>query len=438
MAAARALRRLCLVLWTQASACTDDAPEALSSHPALHDGATSGADGAASDAGREPIGSPDAAPALDAAPAPTRDATSEAAPGASEGGTHGPDAALDPPAPCSAFVQPADCPSASETQLPAELRCTGLYGAWAKRELACGVLAYQPAFQLWSDGAEKRRYVALPAGARVDVSDPNDFVYPVGTQFWKEFHVPSAQGARLGETRLLRKSARGWLFTSYVWSADGQSAQRTDDGVHDLFGTGHTVPSRQDCQECHAGRPDFVLGWDWLMLGPGATGLTRDVLLARGLLSAAGAPAQLPAGAEVPGDAIEREALGYLHANCGVACHNQTSRAAARDAPLEMRLEIGELGSVLQTDAARTGINHAPNPIAAAIIWGFDAPITGYYDFRPGDPARSYAVARMGVREFLRQMPQLGSNRVDERGVRTISDWVQHMTAERGYPPAAP
>jgi hypothetical protein len=331
---------------------------------------------------------------------------------------------------------PADCTIPANAVLPGELRCTGLYGDWPKRELACGVTEFKPAFELWSDAAEKRRFVHLPPGAKIDVGNPDGFVFPVGTQFWKEFRVPVDGGFRLGETRLLRKSDLGWLYTSYVWTQDAGSTLQTNDGVADLHGTGHTVPTRDQCKDCHGGRSDFILGWDFILLGRGASGITRELLHGRGLLVSGDASAPAPAG-EIPGDEVERAALGYLHANCGVSCHNETPEARGKPSGLFLRLEAGELASVMTTDAVTTGINRSPSPNAE--FGGLVSPEAGqFYDFRPLDVARSLSVARMDMRGTPAQMPRIATNRVDQVGVNAMKAWVNQMTRERGYPAPAP
>jgi len=240
----------------------------------------------------------------------------------------------------------------------------------------------------------------------------------------------------LGETRLLRKSDLGWIYTSYVWSADAQTTLQTNDGVSDLHGSGHTVPTRDQCKDCHGGRADFILGWDFLLLGRGATGITRELLQSRGQLALGDASAPAPT-AEIPGDEIERAALGYLHANCGVSCHNDTAEARGKPSGLFLRLEAGELGSVATTDAVTTGINRPPSPNAET--GGLRMPEAGqYYDFRPLDVERSLSVARMDMRGTAAQMPRIATNRVDQAGVNAIEAWVNHMTGERGYPAPAP
>jgi glucose/arabinose dehydrogenase len=313
--------------------------------------------------------------------------------------------------------------------LPTELRCTGLYGDWENRRPACGVLEYKPAYELWSDAAVKRRFVSLPSATSVDATDPDAFVYPVGTQFWKEFRVPDGQGGtRLGETRLLRKVSAGWLYTSYVWNEDGTTAIQENNGVADLFGLGHTVPTRMQCQECHKGRQDFILGWDLIMLGEGATGLTRDSLVNMGLLTTTAGP--IPS-AEIPGNDVEVAALGYMHANCGVSCHNPNVRADGGRSGMRLRLNVGQLGSVQATDAFTTAINHIPDVNRSPIPAN---PASGpFLDIRPLDTERSLALARMKIRGEG-QMPRIGTNHVDETGMTIVATWISSMTPANGYP----
>ncbi|WP_437728019.1 hypothetical protein [Sorangium sp. So ce861] len=346
----------------------------------------------------------------------------------------GPDVSVEPA--CVEYAMPTDvdCEAPLDGVLPKDLRCTGLYGDFDKRELACGVLEYKPAMELWSDGAAKRRFVSIPKGQRVDVSNPDAFVYPEGTQFWKEFRVKGADGAlRMGETRLLRKMAAGWVYTSYVWSEDERQAiqMQNDFGVPDLYGTGHMVPTRDQCKECHVGRADFVLGWDALMLGPGAEGVTRESLVALGVIEDAS-----PLALSIPGDEVERQALGYLHANCGVSCHNDLPESAAHDTGLYLRLEASELGSVAATDAVRTGMNK--RPAENAKYEGLKNPDpANWYDIRPGDPSRSLLVARQELRGFEGQMPRIATRQVDSTGLQLVTQWIQGMT-EPNYPPPGP
>ena len=58
---------------------------------------------------------------------------------------------------------------------------------------------FPPQYPLWTDGADKARWIHLPQGARIDVADVDAWRFPVGTKLWKEF----AWGGRKVETRLM-------------------------------------------------------------------------------------------------------------------------------------------------------------------------------------------------------------------------------------------
>jgi hypothetical protein len=350
------------------------------------------------------------------------------------------DAGADPAAPepedlpCVPYVAPTDCSVPDGGVLPADLRCTGLYGDAKARRLACGIEKFRPNYELWSDGAEKRRYIALPDAGVVDATNLDGLVFPVGTQLWKEFRITVGGERKLAETRLLRKSEQGWLYTSYVWSTDQSEAIQQNDGVQDLFGAGHTVPARDQCRKCHEGRSDFALGWDGVLLGESDAGLSLTELATRGQISVgdAGVADLAVLRSVVPGSEEERAALGYLHVNCGVSCHNGNSAAGARDTGLMLRLDHDKLGDVQAVPAVKTGINRVPGPQAKMPPGG------PYYDIRPGDVERSLVVARMKERGNETQMPRLGTNQVDTRGVATLTRWISGMGISAGYPAAAP
>ncbi len=78
---------------------------------------------------------------------------------------------------------------------PSTLACTGLYADIVTKTLAPGVRFYAPAVPLWSDAAQKGRWIQLPAGTQIDASDPNEWTFPVGTKVWKEFSK-AASGSR--------------------------------------------------------------------------------------------------------------------------------------------------------------------------------------------------------------------------------------------------
>ena len=290
-------------------------------------------------------------------------------------------------------------------QLPARLSQTGLFSDARLDTLSAGVRPYEPAYALWSDGASKRRWIALPAGARIDNSDPDDWSFPTGTKLWKEF---SRAGTRI-ETRLLLKvgpASRDWAGAAYVWDADQRDARLSPEGRANADGQGYAVPSAADCGACHGGRKSHVLGFSAVQLAQPGLPVTLQDLALEGWLSA---PQREPS---IPGSDVERRALGYLHANCG-HCHNR-ARPARGDGPRCYDPERSLDFSVSTRSPA--------NPLAMpAVMSSVPRFVT------PGDPDDSRLIALVSRRGRLLHMPPLASQRVDGEGVRALRTWIEGL-----------
>ena len=299
-------------------------------------------------------------------------------------------------------------PPGQLSAVPARLSETGLYADLRADALAPGVLPYRPQFELWSDGASKRRWISLPPGTRIDTSDMDSWQFPEGTKLWKEF---SRDNVHI-ETRLLQRTGPGqgdWVTISYLWNDSNSEAIAVPDGVEDARGTTHDVPAANECMGCHGGRPARVLGFSAIQLSHDdpPEQVTLDELVRRDLLSAPPA-----ARLELHADPEARAALGYLHANCG-HCHNQQRppRSGLRcfdpENKLDLLLRAGELDAVTQTAAYRTGVGQA---------------------IKPGDPGGSEVVKRMnGRRRFPPSMPPLASDRIDDHGLAVVRAWIQGL-----------
>ena len=170
--------------------------------------------------------------------------------------------------PVGALAVSAGFPATSDAgplRAPERLSATGLY-------LADGAIdprnrPFVPQYPLWSDGAAKSRWIRLPEGAAIDVSDLDAWRFPPGTTFWKEF----AWDGRKVETRMIRRGESEWLFATYVWNEDQTDAWLApSEGVAAAFeisrGKRHSIPGTADCQACHASSPAVVLGFNALQL----------------------------------------------------------------------------------------------------------------------------------------------------------------------------
>jgi hypothetical protein len=245
---------------------------------------------------------------------------------------------------------------------------------------------YTPRYELWSDGAQKRRWFFLPEGTQIDTSVPEDWRFPRGTKFWKEF---TRDGVRV-ETRILWKHGEGrddWSMAAYLWRRDQTDAELVPGGVRDALDTPHDVPTAGQCWACHGGRASRVLGVSETQLDPA---LLPDTRLATRQVRAP----------QLPGSELDAKALGYLHANCS-HCHNQT---APRDGPrcfdpqsdIDFTLPSRGVVDVRQTPAVLT----AGRLLHMGVV----------------------PMAMEGIAWW--RMPPLATERVNESAVSLIRQWI--------------
>jgi hypothetical protein len=314
---------------------------------------------------------------------------------------------------------PAVCASDTESP-PLNLVCTGLYTDIAAKQIAADNAPYTPAVPLWSDGAQKQRWVYLPPGQMIDNSDPDEWSFPVGTKFWKEFSV---EGHRI-ETRLWQKTeANFWVDATYAWNADESAAVRSPGGDIQLSTRTYHIPTSDECQDCHKGRTDRILGFEQVLLGlAGASGLTLDQLIASQRLSTP--PKSTPLVIGDDGTGLAAPALAWLHVNCGTTCHNRNENALAWSTGMFLRLEPTLLDgrSVVGIDSLETTMGL----LAVTPTW------KGQTRIVPGDPAHSLLYELISHRGTGQQMPPIDSNFVDEADIPLIEAWIAQMPTAAG------
>ncbi len=300
-----------------------------------------------------------------------------------------------------AAPEPGDPPATGPTLLSE----TGLYSDFASRTVSPGLFAFATRYDLWSDGAQKARWLYLPPGTKIDNAQMDHWVFPVGTKAFKEFRY----AGKLVETRLLMKVRDGtrhdWWQAAYVWKEDGSDAVARLDGVKDALGTGHNVPKQADCTSCHSRVRDGLVGVSAIQLSD-PTQNPLGALAAAGRLSTAP-----PTTIEVPGAGVVKDALAYLHANCG-HCHNAESDIQ-KQTELDLRLLVShkapeETGAYTTTVGVR--MKHAEESGATEIVV-------------KGAPERSGLWLRMGAGDVT-VMPPIGNQTMDPVGLETIRQWI--------------
>jgi uncharacterized repeat protein (TIGR03806 family) len=373
-------------------------------------------------------------------------------------------------------------PAVVQTQtnrFPRKLSETGLFVSVKDNKPHPALIPYEVNSPLWSDGATKERFIALPPDSKIEWTLPRGWTLPEGAVLVKTFALPMARtkdgwGAiRRIETRLLTRQQKEWVGYSYIWDDDQTDATLVDAAGLDKDFTvaepkahsgtrGQTwhYPSRAECMTCHSRAANFVLGIreDQLNREHDFGGVVDNqlrVLEHLGVLKVD--------WAEYEKDAINREA-----ATNGISASAKDALLKQLKAAKGQREPLGP-ASMLPRDPAR--LKKLPDPLdakqslearAKSYLQGncahchieagggnalmeleFSTALAGMHildvkpqhhtfdlpDARliaPGHPERSVLLHRIANRD-AGHMPPLASVRVDEDAIELLRQWIGSM-----------
>lgn len=325
--------------------------------------------------------------------------------------------------------------------LPAKLTDTKLFANTAKMVPAPALIPYDVNSPLWSDGAGKTRWFAVPGGKRVGFSPTGAWTFPEGSVFVKHFELPrlgpdgkTKTSTRL-ETRVLVRDSAGYVYgASYRWRPDGSDADLVETGQSRsvVVAAGQNgkpdvvqnwyFPGRQDCLTCHTRASGGVLGMNTRQLNrtfryqeTGVADNQLNVLAQIGLFDQPlGRVAALPqlAPADDLRESIEERARSYLDVNCS-HCHRPAGVHAFWDARYDTPLdETGIINGLVN--------NNLGQGDARVVV--------------PRDWTRSMLFKRISVAGQPHSMPPLANQRVDKTGVGLIAEWIASMDVEEDGP----
>lgn len=300
--------------------------------------------------------------------------------------------------------------------LPRTLAEYGFFADAAAQQPGKGVTPYRLNTALYSDGAEKLRFVYIPPGTRAVSQGGGLLDLPVGSALIKTFAFGEGADRRLIETRVLLHRADGWLALPYLWNSEQTEARLAVAGARVDVTTpageaiSYRVPNKNQCKECHG------LDGAVVPIGPKARNLSADWLTA---MVEAGHLEAMPVGASTmplwekrSGVTPETAARAYLDVNCA-HCHRPG--ATASNSGLDLRWE--------QQDPQALGI--MKRPVAAGRGAG-----DNLYDVVPGHPEQSILLQRMLSKEPGVAMPELGKSTVDPEGVDAVERWIATMSGK--------
>jgi uncharacterized repeat protein (TIGR03806 family) len=335
-------------------------------------------------------------------------------------------------------------PACATGPLPRLLSQTGAFTDLAALTPAQALMPYQVIAPLWSDGAQKGRWLAVPRGRTIAFAAEGEWGFPAGTVFVKHFaittdeRVPERQ--RRLETRfLVRDEAGGVYGVTYRWRADGSDAELLAGGLDEpvavVTASGATrmqtwhYPSREECLRCHNPVAGFVLGVSTRQLdhpSPGRPGQAASPspdnplqrLADRGWLDhppPASSLATLPhlVAPDNDSESLESRVRSYIDANCAF-CHRP-----------------GMVGFANFDGRAAIPLDQA-NLIRGRVI--IDHGIDRARNIMPKDPWRSMILVRLEAEDELR-MPPLAHQRIDRSAATLLRAWIASLPGKPALPP---
>jgi glucose/arabinose dehydrogenase/mono/diheme cytochrome c family protein len=170
-------------------------------------------------------------------------------------------------------------PEPNAPPFPKRLSETGLFTSVKDHTVAPGLIPYSVNAPLWSDGAAKERFIALPNKEQIDFTRTRGWNFPDGTVLVKTFTLPTAAGPRRIETRLLTRQGGEWAGYTYRWGDDQADAELVPAAgrdetfrVRDAAAPGGEheqawhYPSRVECMLCHSRAANWTLGTSALQM----------------------------------------------------------------------------------------------------------------------------------------------------------------------------
>lgn len=335
------------------------------------------------------------------------------------------------------YIYKLSRPNADAAAPPTLLSQTGVFTNLATLSVSNGLIAYGVNAPLWSDGADKHRWVAVPndgspygTNEQITFRTNGGWSFPPGTVLVKHFQLATNENnpgeMRRLETRFLVCDTNGSVYgLTYKWRPDNSDADLlTNSLLEDIVITTTSgtrtqswlYPSRQDCLSCHTPASKFILGAKTAQLNgdytyPG-TGVTDNQLRTWNHLGLFNPPldeaaiTNLPALANLTNTSasLELRTRSYLDANCS-HCHQPSGVQAYFDARSE-------------TPLTNQALIHG--------LLNYNLGITGAKVIVPTNTAKSMLRFRMST-TGAHKMPPIGRNVTDTNALAVVDEWINSL-----------
>jgi len=289
-----------------------------------------------------------------------------------------------------------------------------------------GVHPYILHSALFSDYADKERFVYVPEGIKAKFKPNEVYEFPVGAVLVKTFSYSetTSMGKKLLETRLLLNQENGWKAHTYVWNEEQTDAflkvaGYTYENIEflkngELMQVSYRVPNQNQCKECHLKNNAIM------PIGPKSRNLNFSIQykdeeenqisfwIENGLVENH-MPLDLIVNWTDQSATLNHRARAYLDINCG-HCHLSSGSAS----------NTGLYLNYTETNDMNIGI--FKKPVAAG-----RASADLKYSIVPGKPQESILLHRMNSLDPGVMMPESGRALLHSEGVELINDWIENL-----------
>jgi uncharacterized repeat protein (TIGR03806 family) len=331
-------------------------------------------------------------------------------------------------------ITPFQSPEKEIVELKISLSEYGFFqGNIADQKPIESIVPYTLNTPLFSDYAEKFRFIQLPKDSIVAYNANEVLDFPVGTTIIKTFYFPidfrqPEKGRKLIETRLLIHEKTGWKALEYVWNEDQTDAflevagEAKQINYVDVNGKkqihSYSIPNLNQCKGCH-NRSEKMMP-----IGPSVRQLngdynygetTENQLVHWKKLNKINNLPEIKVCPKTPvwnkpeTGSLDERTRAYLDINCA-HCHNPSGPAMTSGLNL----------SVHETNETALGINKSP--VAAGRGSG-----NRDFDIVKGQPDKSILTYRMESTDSGEMMPEVGRKLVHKEGVALVREWIKSL-----------
>ena len=291
------------------------------------------------------------------------------------------------------------------------------------------VLPYELISPLFSDYADKLRFIYMPSEGLAEYRPNEVFDFPEGTVLIKTFaylnnHQKSNLNKQLLETRLLIKKNDEWKNVSYIWNEEQSDAflsvagktittqfVNNEGNIQDVR---YRVPNINQCKECHQ------LNKSIRPIGPKPRNLDKEFSYEDGVMNQLDKwhkqgwikkDIKVKAMTDWTNTlaSMNSRARSYLDINCG-HCHIKGGSADTTGLYLDF------------TENREIHLGFYKKPIAAG-----RASNNLKYSIVPGEPDSSILVYRMHSLDPGIMMPESGRALEHKEGTELIRKWIENL-----------